>query len=210
MYSIVLMVALGSGGDATRQQAPTGGHGFVHGHYAHRHNRCSCSYACSGVICCTGHLICNVTGLCSGYRHERCCGAVYGCYSYPVCCPETPVGHAAGYGTLPGTQVASEVQAKRNAAKEEPASASAILIVNLPAEAKLIIDENATQSTSGTRRFTTPPLEPQKDFYYTLKGQLVRDGQALTASRRVRVRAGEQTEVTLEFPAATLSAKLTP
>src|SRR5262249_39824278 len=141
------------------------------------------------------------------YRHDRCCGAIHSCYGYPACCPNVVAGHEAGFGAPANIQTTPEVQARSNGANEKPASA--ILIVNLPAQATLTIDDSPTQSTSGIRQFTSPPLEPESDFYYTLQAHLIRNGQSLTESRRVRVRAGEQTEVTLEFSTGTMSAKLT-
>jgi len=84
--------------------------------------------------------------------------------------------------------------------KEVSAPAPAILIVTLPADARLTIDDAATESTSGTRHFASPALEPGKNFFYLLEGQLARDGRVFTASRRVVVRAGQETRVSLEFP----------
>jgi uncharacterized protein (TIGR03000 family) len=71
--------------------------------------------------------------------------------------------------------------------------------VDLPAEATLTIDDNLTESTSAVRRFSTPALEPDQDFHYTLKAQLFRDGRTVVASRRVRVRAGQEIQVTIDF-----------
>jgi uncharacterized protein (TIGR03000 family) len=86
-------------------------------------------------------------------------------------------------------------------------SAPAIILVSLPAEAKLTIDEHVTTSTSNQRRFSSPPLDLGKDFHYTLKAEMVRDGEKVVTSQRVTVRAGEETRVTLEFPAATVASR---
>ncbi len=85
--------------------------------------------------------------------------------------------------------------------------APATIVVSLPAEAKLLIDDAATISTSETRVFASPTLEPGKDFSYTLKGELVRDGRTLSTSRRVSVRAGEETRVQLDFPADSVAQR---
>jgi uncharacterized protein (TIGR03000 family) len=77
--------------------------------------------------------------------------------------------------------------------------APALLIVTLPAEAKLRVEDVETEATSGTRRFESPPLEPGRDFYYLLTAELVQEGRVLTASRRVLVRAGQETPVFLDF-----------
>jgi uncharacterized protein (TIGR03000 family) len=80
--------------------------------------------------------------------------------------------------------------------------AAAKVVVHLPAGAKLTVNKKACQATSATRTFVSPPLEPGKDYYYTLKAELVRDGQTLTSTQRIAVRAGEEKQVLLEFPTA--------
>ena len=45
-------------------------------------------------------------------------------------------------------------------------------------------------------------MEPGKDFHYTLKAEMVRDGQAVAVNKRVPVRAGQEKKVVLEFPPA--------
>jgi uncharacterized protein (TIGR03000 family) len=83
----------------------------------------------------------------------------------------------------------------------------ATLIVRLPADATLTIDGERTQSTSSTRVFISPPLEPGKTYHYTLRGELDRPGGTIRDSKTVQVRAGERTEVTLEFPGANRSGE---
>jgi uncharacterized protein (TIGR03000 family) len=91
--------------------------------------------------------------------------------------------------------------------KETALPAPAIIVVSLPAEAKLLIDDAATTSMSDRRVFASPTLEPGRDFYYTLKGEWLRDGTTLTTSQRVRVRAGQETRVQLEFPVASVARR---
>jgi uncharacterized protein (TIGR03000 family) len=101
-----------------------------------------------------------------------------------------------------------KVPAPKASEKEEVAvPAPATIVVSLPAEAKLLIDDAATTSNSSLRVFASPSLEPGKDFYYTLKGELVRDGQTITTSQFVKVRAGEETRIQLDFPPATLALR---
>ena len=70
--------------------------------------------------------------------------------------------------------------------------------MRLPAEAKLTVNRRATRSTAATRTFVTPPLQPGKDFYYTLTAETVRDGQPVKATRQVAVRAGTKTQVVFD------------
>ncbi len=76
----------------------------------------------------------------------------------------------------------------------------AILRVALPADAVLAIDGEPTKSMLADRVFVTPPLETGKDFHYTLRAAFVRGDQTVTVERRVAVRAGRETVVSL-YPA---------
>jgi uncharacterized protein (TIGR03000 family) len=78
--------------------------------------------------------------------------------------------------------------------------APATIIVNLPAEAKLTIDDEPTRSASDERVFISPPLEPGKSYTYVLKAEMERNGEKVKASQNVVVRAGRPSRVTLEFP----------
>ena len=85
--------------------------------------------------------------------------------------------------------------------------APATITVSLPADASLTVDEMPTASTSATRVFVSPELPRDKTFYYTLKGDIIRDGQKITASKRVLVKAGEDTQVLLDFPTTRVASK---
>jgi len=109
-----------------------------------------------------------------------------------------------GTGPKKGTKEGEPIPVKPKEKKEVSMPAPATLVVSLPAEAKLLIDDTLTISTSGTRVFASPTLEPGKDFAYTLKGELVRDGRTVTTSKQVIVHAGEEIQVELEFPAVSV------
>jgi uncharacterized protein (TIGR03000 family) len=87
------------------------------------------------------------------------------------------------------------------------APAPATVVVSLPAEAKLTVDGTPTVSTSALRRFVSPALEQGQEYYYEFKAEIVRDGKAVTVSRKVAVRAGEETQVAIEAPLASVAAK---
>lgn len=78
----------------------------------------------------------------------------------------------------------------------------ATIVVNLPADARLKVDDYLTSSTSGTRVFVSPALTPGQDFSYTLTAEIVRDGKTVVAKKLVNVRAGEETRVAIDFPMA--------
>jgi uncharacterized protein (TIGR03000 family) len=80
-------------------------------------------------------------------------------------------------------------------------------VVSLPAEARLWFDGSATSSNSARRVFTSPDLPQGKELYYTLAGEMTVAGERITARRTIPVRAGEVTEVTLEFGATGVARK---
>jgi uncharacterized protein (TIGR03000 family) len=81
-----------------------------------------------------------------------------------------------------------------------------MLYVTLPANAKLTIDGSPTVSTSESRVFESPSLTPGKTFYYVLKATVIRDGKTETVTKKVAVRAGEDTRVKIEVPEAAVAA----
>jgi uncharacterized protein (TIGR03000 family) len=90
---------------------------------------------------------------------------------------------------------------KAEGAAKPPAASLATpakVLVSLPADATLSIDGHATTSTTAQRTFVSPALEAGKDYQYTLKVEMVRDGKSVTESKTVVVRAGETTEVSFD------------
>jgi uncharacterized protein (TIGR03000 family) len=85
-----------------------------------------------------------------------------------------------------------------------PERSTATVNVTLPADAELTIDGQATHSTSGQRRFITPPLEAGQDYWYTFTARFVRQGRMTTNEQRVWVRAGRETVVSLGQPSDAL------
>jgi uncharacterized protein (TIGR03000 family) len=82
--------------------------------------------------------------------------------------------------------------------EEVSTPAPARVVVKLPAEAKLFVDGVACPLTSAQRSFDTPPLEPGKTYYYSLKAETNREGRSVAETKRVTVRAGQETIVEFE------------
>jgi uncharacterized protein (TIGR03000 family) len=85
-------------------------------------------------------------------------------------------------------------------ANQTTGNAPATLVVHLPADARLIIEGEPTRSTSDVRTFESPPLTPGKTYRYTLKAELRRGGENVETTKNVEVRAGQESQVFLEFP----------
>ncbi len=171
MYSVVLMMALTTGGDAS----------------VSRHHGGSCCGEVASCGCEGGHRH-------HGRRHGGCCGEVASC----GCCGAAPVAACGGCSSCAYAAPAGCSSCASGAcAYAQPAAGAAVIVVSLPANAKLTIDGEATTSTSQQRVFTSPALPAGKDFHYTLQAEVVVDGKPVTVSKTVAVRAGEQSRVTL-------------
>jgi uncharacterized protein (TIGR03000 family) len=78
-----------------------------------------------------------------------------------------------------------------------PEKDQASLSVKLPADAKLYVDGVLCPLESAERIFETPPLEKGKQFTYTLKAEVVREGKTTSETKLVPIEAGQQ--VSVEF-----------
>jgi uncharacterized protein (TIGR03000 family) len=84
--------------------------------------------------------------------------------------------------------------------EEVRAPAPATVIVTLPVDAALTIDDTPTRARAARRTFVSPPLDPGQTYHYTLKAEAMRGGKAVTATQRIDVRAGRATRVELVLP----------
>jgi uncharacterized protein (TIGR03000 family) len=102
-----------------------------------------------------------------------------------------PGGLGKPIGELMGTP--TEVKGKGRDKKDEGilSATKAILIVELPANAKLFIDGMPVKVTAGAQSFHTPALEPGQLYYYMVRIEIIRDGQPISETRRIIVQAGQ-------------------
>jgi len=82
----------------------------------------------------------------------------------------------------------------------------ATVVVRLPADAKLYADGTALKMAGGERTFTTPELPDGMEYTYRLTAEYERNGEVVSVTRRVVVRAGgaaavEFTDLTATKPA---------
>jgi uncharacterized protein (TIGR03000 family) len=178
MYSVVVMMALSGGVDAP----DLGG------------RRChNCSSSCSY---CASSCAYSCSSSCHGRRRHR--DRCHGCSNYchtTYCCTS---------GTAPKEMKKDDGKkpdGKGKDGKEEGRlySAPATIVVNLPADAKLMVDNQPTTSTSARRVFTSPALTGDQDYTYTFKAELTREGKTESVTKIVNVRAGETTNVDIAF-----------
>jgi uncharacterized protein (TIGR03000 family) len=80
-------------------------------------------------------------------------------------------------------------------ATESEKASPARLTVELPADARLFVDDVSCPLTSAKRSFETPKLEPGQKYTCTLRAEVVRDGKTVSKVRRVEMRAGADVQV---------------
>jgi uncharacterized protein (TIGR03000 family) len=83
------------------------------------------------------------------------------------------------------------------------AAAPARLIVQLPADARLFVEDQPTTSRSAERTFVTPALQPGYVYTYSVRAEIMRDGQRHIETKKVNVTAGNDSQ--LSFSESTLA-----
>lgn len=81
--------------------------------------------------------------------------------------------------------------------------------VRVPAEAKLFVEGRQLSVKDGERVFVTPPLPTGREAVYTFKVEFTRDGDTVTHSRKVKVKANATTVVDFTEPSGS-SVKAEP
>ena len=212
MYSVVLMAALTTSVDLPdRKGGCHGCHGCRGGGYSS--GCCGCSGGGYGMGYgggCMGGM--GYGGGCmGGMGYGGCYGGMGyggGCMSYGGGCMGGMGygGGCMGYGgmgmgsgmMMPSTTQQGETIKKKPSSKDESMLPTpATILVQLPADAKLLIDNEATTSKGSSRVFQSPALNPGKEYHYTLTAEVVRDGKPVKFERVVSVMAGQTTPVTL-------------
>jgi uncharacterized protein (TIGR03000 family) len=207
MYSLVLMMALTPSADTPSGLFNKGCNGC---------NGCSGS-SCSGCSGCTGYSCSGCSGTTKhcifGGRAKNCSGCS-GCHGCTGCCGGTACTGCTGCtggcaGSTPPPAPGPKTEKAPPPVEKAPATmaAPATIVVTLPADAKLTIDGAATRSISGVRTFVTPTLDAGLEFSYTLKAEVVRDGQTFSTEQRVTVRGGAESKINLTIPVTSASAQ---
>jgi uncharacterized protein (TIGR03000 family) len=83
--------------------------------------------------------------------------------------------------------------------------ASADLIVRLPADARLFVDDQVMHNLGAERHLRSPQLAAEKTYQYELRAEITRDGQTTTETKLVKVTAGKSQQVTFDLDSTPLS-----
>jgi uncharacterized protein (TIGR03000 family) len=93
---------------------------------------------------------------------------------------------------MPPAGAPESVPPPKKDGKESAAPTKAKLIVEVPADAKLYIDDQLMKTGSARRVFNTPDLEAGQAYYYVVRAEVTRDGKKVEQTKRVIVRPGEE------------------
>jgi len=118
----------------------------------------------------------------------------------PYAPPEPAPGSNLNTGLKPAAHTAAPALVSNNA------GARATVVVRLPADARLFADGRELSLIGAERKFVSPALPPNQDFTYRFRVEYERDGEAISVTKKVPVRAGGS--ATLEF--TDLTAKSAP
>jgi uncharacterized protein (TIGR03000 family) len=135
-------------------------------------------------------------GGCYGGHAYGCGGGYYyGCQGY------APIHHRNGKHKKTNGDEGTEGEEARKV--RMPAR----VVVHLPADANLDVDGYKVRSKGAVRPLLTPRLEKGKTYVLNMKAQMTSEGKPVTVTRRVEVRAGQQTEVKIALPRHSVAKK---
>src|SRR6516225_8462234 len=188
MYSVVLMAALSAG-----TVTPTCWHwgGCGGGCYG------SC-YGCNGCYgggygCWGGH------GLFHRHGCNGCYGGCYGCWGGCNGCYGGSYGTPAAPAPAPAPTMkkSDEAAPKKDSSGKTTSLKPAKVVVELPKDAKLFVDDQQMKTTAARRVFRTPELIEGQLYYYMLRAEVVRDGKPYSQTKQLIIRPGD--EITATF-----------
>lgn len=106
--------------------------------------------------------------------------------------PKTP---APPPSILPSVSAPAPSTAPAAAAVPAPAKIlidRARLIVEVPANAKVFLNDQPTRSTSTVRSYLTPPLQTDETYFYVVRIETEIDGAPVSQTKRILLHVGEE------------------
>jgi uncharacterized protein (TIGR03000 family) len=76
-----------------------------------------------------------------------------------------------------------------------PLKSTALVTVQMPKDAQLYVDGFLYPLPANQRTFTTPALAKDKEYFYELKAQVVREGKTHTETHKINVEPGKHVKV---------------
>jgi uncharacterized protein (TIGR03000 family) len=87
-----------------------------------------------------------------------------------------------------------------NPAPSQPDSDAVQLTIDVPANAKVVINDLPTKSTGEHRHYVSKGIQPGSAYRYRVRAEFIRDGKAVTEEKTVSLTAGKS--ALLNFNAA--------
>jgi uncharacterized protein (TIGR03000 family) len=83
------------------------------------------------------------------------------------------------------------------------ATGQALLSVVVPQEAKVYVNGQLTRTPGPVRRYVSPGLARGRSYTYEVRAEVMRDGQPVSQTKKVRLRAGQTADLAFQLPAET-------
>ncbi len=215
MYSVVLLAAMTAGGQTADHHGcfSSGNcYGSCYGNYGIDSWNCyGGRYGGGSGSCCGAYNGCGC-----GYGYDYSGSGCHGCWgSYSEVSPyfvESPPAVAPTVPpTAPTTKPGEVLPPPSKPGDVKPPEAlaptRARLIVDVPADATLYIDDTAMKTTSEHRAFRTPDLDPGQTYYYEVRVEAQRDGKPVSQTKRVLLHAGQEAHADFTDLTATSTAQ---
>ena len=122
------------------------------------------------------------------------CSGCYGCMGSSVIIESSAIKGGATKGAVETGPATKGTPAKGQVST----GLKARVIVELPQDAKLVVDGTETLSSGARREFSTPVLEAGQNYFYELTAVVEIDGKPQTMTKKVVVRAGEESVARFE------------
>jgi uncharacterized protein (TIGR03000 family) len=216
IFFVVVGISL-VGGDQPQAQAGWGHHGwygwggwyggyygtyapvYVHRPLYHHHWRHRwVGYGCYGCYGCLGYVGCG----CYGYSYCGGCYGYLGCAGYTDCCGCAGVMVDPAVPSEPQMAPQEESSAPSLPPQPEPASTdSAHLNLQVPADAKVIINDHVTTSTGEARQYVSRGLQPGMKYRFEVRAEVVRNGATQSRTKVVELQANGSAELTFDLEA---------
>jgi uncharacterized protein (TIGR03000 family) len=123
--------------------------------------------------------------------YSTCCSCCGGCYGTVVPVPSTA---PKAKEKLPAPQ------------KEASAANFATVVIAAASDVRITINGQPLAMKASEQAFITPELEPESNYSYVVKAEAIRDGQMVTKSQKVMVKAGREVRVDFSSLAAGATA----
>jgi uncharacterized protein (TIGR03000 family) len=135
--------------------------------------------------------------------YSNCWGGCSGWYpgvgwQYGYNAPSTPIGPMTPAAPAPQPKPEAKPDSEPDGMNGALAPGGARLIVEVPADALVFLDDRPMRTPGAVRSFDTPALEAGRTYYYAVRVQVMRDGKPIVDEKRVLIRAGEVARASFE------------